>query len=188
MNNVNEAQMITDDFISILPKISAFINKKVNSKEDAEDILQQTYLNGINSINKGNFPDKLENWSMSIAKNAICSFYRKKTEKDVDNIEEICLYQSDKRNNSDPMITDNSNFNLENQEICRIVIDEIENMMSQEGDIMIKGKILYHKFVEQMKEKDIAIVLEMPLGSVKRHTHFARIYLRDSTGNLIEDF
>ena len=187
MTNVNE-EKITNDFISILPKISVFINKKVKSKEDADDILQQTYLNGITSIKKGKFPDKLENWSMRIARNAISSFYRKKTEQDVDNIEELSLYQSDKKNNSDPIINKDIDLEVENKELCNIVIEEINKMISQNGDIELKGQILRYKFLDQMKEKDIAEKLSMPLGSIKRHTHFARVYLKNFIGNLAEDF
>lgn len=60
------------------PKLLAFIKKKTSSKEDAEEILQDTLLSSLDALRDFTFKCSLSTFLHAIAKNKIIDFYRKR--------------------------------------------------------------------------------------------------------------
>lgn len=60
------------------PKILAYIENKISSKEDAEEILQDVFLSSLDSLRNFTFQASLTTYLFKIVKNKIVDFYRKK--------------------------------------------------------------------------------------------------------------
>lgn len=56
----------------------SFIRSKINSKEDAEDILQNVFIKISSNVNRLAHKEKLQSWIFTITRNAIIDFYRSK--------------------------------------------------------------------------------------------------------------
>ena len=56
----------------------AFIQSKIQSLEEAEDLLQDVYLQALSSLNVLEIVDNLRGWLYTVAKNKIIDWYRKK--------------------------------------------------------------------------------------------------------------
>ena len=57
-----------------------YVKYKVSSREDAEDILQETYVRAFRSFNSLNSEESFKPWLISIARNKVNDYYRKKAE------------------------------------------------------------------------------------------------------------
>ena len=57
----------------------AFALRRVNSKEDAEDILQETFLSAYKGLEKFEGKSSVKTWLTSILKNKIIDYYRQKS-------------------------------------------------------------------------------------------------------------
>ena len=58
----------------------AYVRYKVSSREDAEDILQETYVRAFSSLDSLNSDESFRPWLISIARNKVNDYYRKKAE------------------------------------------------------------------------------------------------------------
>ncbi len=56
----------------------AFIRSKIRSLEEAEDVLQEVYVQALGSLNVLDAVDNLTGWLYAVAKNKIVDWYRKK--------------------------------------------------------------------------------------------------------------
>ncbi len=65
------------------PKIHAFIRKRIQSAEDAEEILQDTFLAVLESLRDFDFRCQLSTFLCSIAQHKIIDHYRKKKVKQI---------------------------------------------------------------------------------------------------------
>lgn len=55
-----------------------FIRSKIRSLEEAEDVLQEVYVQALGSLNVLDAVDNLTGWLYTVAKNKIIDWYRKK--------------------------------------------------------------------------------------------------------------
>ena len=60
------------------PKLFSFVRKKVQSGNDAEDILQDVFIKLWTRNHEIKERDKIINWLFSVAKFTIADYYRKK--------------------------------------------------------------------------------------------------------------
>lgn len=60
------------------PKLLRFINQKVESKQDSEELAQQTFLNCMKNLPLFLGTSSLLTWMVSIAKHEVADYYRKK--------------------------------------------------------------------------------------------------------------
>ncbi|MBR0385301.1 MAG: RNA polymerase sigma factor [Erysipelotrichaceae bacterium] len=56
----------------------AYVKYKVSSREDAEDILQDTYVQAFNSFQSLEKEESFRSWLISIARNKVTDYYRRK--------------------------------------------------------------------------------------------------------------
>lgn len=61
----------------------SFVCKRAKNKNDAQDIVQETLISGLNSLPSFNFKSSLFSWLCAIAKHETVDFYRKKRLKTV---------------------------------------------------------------------------------------------------------
>ena len=147
-----------DEFEALLDaeKISVerFVRFKINSKADADDILQEVYITAYQKFTQLKNRDSFKAWIISIARNKCNDYFRRIANQFEIPLEELTeLHQSDSRYGT-------AEINL--------VRDTIELL----GD---KDKqILYLFFWKEMPQAEIAEKLNVPIGTVKSRLHTAK--------------
>lgn len=149
--NVDEFEVLLD-----AEKISVerFVRFKINSKADADDILQEVYLTAYQKFAQLKNRDSFKAWIISIARNKCNDYFRGIANQFEIPLEELTeLHQSDSRYGT--------------AEIS-LVRDTIEML----GD---KDKqILYLFFWKEIPQAEIAKRLNVPIGTVKSRLHTAK--------------
>lgn len=149
--NVDEFEVLLD-----AEKISVerFVRFKINSKADADDILQEIYLTAYQKFAQLKNRDSFKAWIISIARNKCNDYFRKVATQFEIPLEELTeLQQLDSRHGTAE---------------TSIVRDTIELL----GD---KDKqILYLFFWKEMPQAEIAKKLNVPIGTVKSRLHTAK--------------
>lgn len=128
-----------------------------------EDIMQETYIKMIKSINSYNPKQKFKTWLLTIARNTAIDYYRKKKREDsVDIQENEYLFPVEK---SDVDNEYNANYLL--------------SLLTEEEKEVI---VLYA--MEDYKHKEIAEILNKPIGTVIWIYNKAMKKLRKAKGGI----
>lgn len=134
--------------------VERFVRFKINSKADADDILQEVYLTAYQKFAQLKNRDSFKAWIISIARNKCNDYFRRIATQFEIPLEELTeLHRADSRYGT--------------AEIS-LVRDTIELL----GD---KDKqILYLFFWKEMPQAEIAKRLNVPIGTVKSRLHTAK--------------
>ncbi len=73
-----DERAISDFYNAYKKKIQFYIDKKINSKKDAEEVLQDTFISAFDSLPLFQFNCSLLSWLKVIAHHEVVDFYRKK--------------------------------------------------------------------------------------------------------------
>jgi RNA polymerase sigma-70 factor (ECF subfamily) len=125
--------------------VFAIIIAVVKDKSLAEDVMQDTYIKMLSYINYYDKNKNFKNWLLTIAKNCAIDYYRKR--------QHYVVIDTEEQEYLLPATEDNNDNKLFAKQI-------LEKFSVSERQIL-----LLH-LTEGMKFKDIASVLNMPLGTV----------------------
>jgi len=126
--------------------VYAFLFSYVQNREDAKDLLQDTYVQIFKNINQYRSSGSPMAWIMKIAKNVFLMNYRKEHGKQSLSYEE--------------MENEIGFDHIENTN-TRIILEKIFSVLSPED----RAIIIMHD-IDGLKFKEIAEVLEKPIGTV----------------------
>ena len=134
--------------------VERFVRFKINSKEDADDILQEVYLTAYQKFTQLKNRDSFKAWLISIARNKCNDYFRRIANQFEIPLEELTeLHQSDSRYGT-------------------AEISLVRDTIGLLGD---KDKqILYLFFWKEMPQAEIAKKLNVPIGTVKSRLHTAK--------------
>ena len=147
-----------DEFELLLEKekisVERFVRFKINTKADADDVLQEVYLTAYQKFSQLKNKDSFKAWLISIARNKCNDYFRKiagQFEIPLDELTE--MQQSDSRHGTEEI---------------SVVRETIELL----GD---KDKqILYLFFWKELPQAEIAKRLNIPVGTVKSRLYTAK--------------
>ncbi|HOL47702.1 MAG TPA: sigma-70 family RNA polymerase sigma factor [bacterium] len=139
----------------------------LNNKEDIEDLIQDTYIKIIKNIKQYKMNNYFKYWITRMLKNNIINFYKKKKINVLDETQLFALNNVED-NSPDTMIQ------LLNEERIAIINSIINEELKEE-----KKKIIEMKFNENLKAKEIAEKLKMPLNTVLTSIHYSLIKIKD---------
>lgn len=142
----------------------AFILSLTLNKEDAEDIMQETYIKIRGSCHLYKSQGNPMAWIMKIAKNIFLMKIRQEKNKETVEFDE-CR----------DMLALNQISSTED----RLLLEHLFQYISE-----IDRNIIILHIVAGMKHKEIAQMLQMPVGTVLSRYHRAMKTLKRSTGNL----
>lgn len=131
--------------------VEQLVHFKISDFDDAEDIIQETYLSAYMKFNHLQNKDKFKQWIVSIAKNKCTDYYRKKArtietaEYDLTNIS----YNQNLFGRSD-------------------VIDTINTLNDNSKEVLN----LY--YFDELSQEEISQRLNIPVGTVKSRLHYAK--------------
>ena len=130
--------------------IERYVYFRVSNKEDAKDILQETYLTAFQKFNCLNDEKRFKSWIIKIAKNKCNDYYRKQKPDLVSNYDlDLCASKSGI----------NERFEM---------IEIINSLKDNEREILN----LY--YFAGYSQSDISKMLNIPIGTVKSRLHSAR--------------
>ncbi len=140
--------------------VERFVNFKISSKPDAEDVLQDIFLTAFQKFavlkNKGSF----KAWIISIAKNKCNDYYRKSITNPSLSIDEL----------PESMLVESRYGIVEPS----YVSETVHSLNCKDEQIL---KLFY---MDGYKQQDISNMLDIPLGTVKSRLHTARENFRSA--------
>jgi RNA polymerase sigma-70 factor (ECF subfamily) len=146
--------------IELKQPMKAFALNLTREREDALDLVQETYYRAISNQDKFNEGTNLKAWVMTIMKNIFINNYRKASKRNtiLDSTENQFLL-----NSRDISIANQA----ERDFVMKDLIGAINNL-----DIEYRRPFLMH--YQGFKYDEIASDLQLPLGTVKSRIFFAR--------------
>lgn len=147
-----------------------FARKLTNNEDDAQDLLQETFLKALTFKDKFVESTNLKAWLFTIMKNIFINNYRRnvRARTIIDTTDN--LYHLNSTTNQTPITPDSS---LSEKEI----LEEINNLSDDQ-------RIPFEMHTQGFKYKEIAEELDISIGTVKSRIFFTRKKLMDS----LQDF
>lgn len=154
------------ELLSYQNPLKYFALKLTADNEDAEDLLQETFLKALKYKDKFQEKTNLKAWLYTIMKNTFINNYRRKVRKNtiMDNTDDDYFVNSTKQWSP---ISPESEYNY--KEITKTV----DNLNDE-------CRIPFQMHNEGFKYKEIADELEMPIGTVKSRIFLARKKLTEA--------
>jgi len=145
-------------------RIMKFILVKVGKIEEAEDILSETFLKGLQYV--GNFQDRGYSFSSlmySIAHSKIVDYHRKNVNRKTINMGDYIHFLDPKSYVE----------RAEDRDLLRHILDKVELTPRQK-------QVFWLHIVEGFSVKEAAEILDIQEGSVKVHTYNVRARFRQA--------
>ena len=168
---MNAQEQFTSDAMQYAPQLFSTALRMTRNRSDAEDLVQETYIKGWRSFHTFQEGTNLRAWLFRIMTNTYINKYnaqkRKGTEVELDDVEELFLY---KRLGS----IDQSQLSssAEDQMLDLFTDDEVKNALeSLPEDFRIPVLL---SDVDGFSYKEIAEMLEIPIGTVMSRLHRGR--------------
>ena len=155
--------MDNNEFIELYSRcknsIERFVYYKMPNKHDAEDVLQEILITGYQSLDKLQSKEKFKSWMLSISSNKCKDYYRKKLKILEVPLEDVHTYEM--------------SFNRSGITVKDVVTDTLENLADKDK------LILYLFYIKAMSQSSIALMLGIPIGTVKSRLFKARENFKD---------
>ena len=168
---MSKKEQFTFDAMQYAPQLFSTALRMTRSRSDAEDLVQETYIKGWRSFHTFQEGTNLRAWLFRIMTNTYINKYnaqkRKGTEVELDDVEELFLY---KRLGS----IDQSQLSssAEDQMLELFTDDEVKNALESLPEDFRFPVLLSD--VEGFSYKEIAEMLEIPIGTVMSRLHRGR--------------
>lgn len=148
----------------------------VNTKEDAEDVLQDVFLSAYKNLNDFDQDLKFSSWIYRIAHNKVISHFRKVSARP-----KVMTYEGDSNIlniiASDEDITRDIDRKFTAKEVYEI-LDKLDDKYRE---------ILILKFLEEKDYKEISDILEKPMGTVATLINRAKKQFKEKSGEFQGD-
>ena len=164
-------EKFTSDAMQYAPQLFSTALRMTRNRSDAEDLVQETYIKGWRSFHTFQEGTNLRAWLFRIMTNTYINKYnakkRKGTEVELDDVEELFLY---KRLGS----IDQSQLSssAEDQMLELFTDDEVKNALEELPEDFRVPVLLSD--VDGFSYKEIAEMLEIPIGTVMSRLHRGR--------------
>lgn len=152
--------------ISLETKLSRFAMSLTSNREEAQDLLQETYLKALSHRDKFIGYSNLKAWAFTIMKNTFINNYRKQQKENTHNDTTKNQYFLNLSKGSSPERPDNEFTTYE-------ITKQIESLPSE-------FKQPFNMFLSGFKYKEIADELNLKIGTVKSRIFFTRKKLMES--------
>lgn len=145
--------------------------------QDAEDLVQETYLRAIRSLNQFQEGTNLRAWLFKILTNAFINQYRRRgrtpRNESIDNVEDFYLYQHLVESDIQPSSSDPE------REVLERLVDEDIIRALEDLPLPFRQVVLLAD-VEGFSYKEIADILNIKIGTVMSRLHRGRRRLQQA--------
>ena len=161
-----------DELVPHLGSLYNFAFSLSRNEEDANDLVQETFLKAYKFINSFQTGTNAKAWLFRILKNSFINDYRKSSKEPakVDYQEVESYYNSD---DVDVQLTSD----LRIEAISGMIGDEVANALNN-LDVEFRTIIILCD-LEGFKYEEMAAILDIPLGTVRSRLHRARQLLKE---------
>lgn len=153
-------------------RLYRYLLRLVSQPSTAEDLFQQTWLRVMERIQKYDTQRSFEGWLFAVAHNLAIDYLRRRQPESLDEPTYSGETQLDLTRSTDPGALDQ----LLSKERADLVVDAV-------ADLPVSFReVITLRFEEEMKLEEIAVALELPMGTVKTRLHRALKALKLSLG------
>ncbi|MDR0789785.1 MAG: RNA polymerase sigma factor [Bacteroidales bacterium] len=176
---------VSELIVEYQPQLKAFIRKRVKSKEDAEDILQDVFYQLVKATEDTLTPiEHIAAWLYRVARNAIINAGVKKKE------DEMPTYKGDDDDTdvldsfSDILFNDTTP-SVETEYLRSLVWSELENALLE---LPVEQREVFELTeLEGIPVKDISKATGVSLNTLLSRKHYAVLHLRKRLAELYEE-
>ena len=173
-----------EDAMPLMDGLYSAAMRMTRNAADAEDLVQETYLKAFNAYERFETGTNLKAWMYRILTNSYINAYRKKQrrpdESDIDDIEDLYLYRR--------------LGGAESAVLSRSAEDELLEMFG-EDEVKLALEDLPERYrmpilladVEGFAYKEIAEILDVPIGTVMSRLHRGRKQLQKRLYSFAEE-
>lgn len=172
----SQLDQVKDEAISYIDSLYRTALRMTGNPADAEDLVQETYLRAFRSIDQFKPGTNLRAWLFKIQTNSFINDYRKRVRRprntSLDDVEEYYLYSHlvESGVQPAPSITEDEILaQIDDAEVFR-ALDELPDNFRQ---------VVLLADVEGFAYREIADILEIPVGTVMSRLHRARRRLKE---------
>lgn len=165
------SQKFKEEILSMFGKLNNFALSLTSNIDDANDLVQDTYLKVLLSEDKYEEDTNLKAWMLTIMRNTFINDYRKRkrindviSDDTYHHLLDVCYLQS----------SDRADVNYHVKEINRQI-----NSIDEEQ------RIPFEMFLDGYKYKEIADKMNISLGTVKSRIFFTRKKLQNSLADYV---
>lgn len=149
-------------------RLFGFIRSKINSNEDAEDVLQDVFLQAIKTMSIIEPINNLMSWLYTVAHNRIIDWYRRKREPSVSlSDQDMQLFDS--------LILD-SGINIEKEFIRNLVIEALEEAIDELPEA--QKDVFISQAIEGRTFKKISEYSGIPINTLIARKRYAIRFLQ----------
>lgn len=168
------------------PQLKAFIHRRVSSKEDAEDILQDVFYQLVKAVNNTLNPiEQVTAWLYRVTRNTIINRGKKKSEEEWP----VSQYEEEESILSDfsaVLFTDDELAPSPETEYMRsLVWQELETALTELP--VEQRKVFELMELEGLSVKEVSELAGVPVNTVLSRKHYAVKYLRKRLEGLHND-
>ncbi|TXB63267.1 sigma-70 family RNA polymerase sigma factor [Phaeodactylibacter luteus] len=167
-----QEQIFEQEFLPHLDALYTFAYHLTYNEEDANDLVQETYLKAVRFISSYHAGTNAKAWLFRILKNAFINQYRKKSKQPTKvDYEEIVNYHDEEDTNF------SSYMDLREEMFQGMMGDEVTNAInSLPVDFRV---VLLLCDVEGFTYEEISKIVNIPLGTVRSRLYRARNLLKE---------
>lgn len=157
--------------------------KITKNHEDANDVVQETFLKVYKSLNKFKMESSFETWLYQIVVNLSLNTVKKRKRRNKRELPFNAVYESSETDDSIPYeecVVDQLK-SQKNEPHIRVERKELKQAVTQAVDSLSPKQrivVILHEF-EGLKHSEIASILGCSVGTVRSRLHYARQRLRE---------
>ncbi|GHT55266.1 RNA polymerase subunit sigma-24 [Bacteroidia bacterium] len=186
--NTDAPKSVAELIVEYQPRLKAFIRKRVDNREDAEDILQDVFYQFIKTTEAALNPiEQVSAWLYRVAKNTIINHGIKKHE------EAMPTYQDDESDNeffkdiSEILFSnENTTPTPETEYLRSLVWTELETALAELSPE--QREIFELTELDGLPVKEIAQTTGVAVNTLLSRKHYAVVHLRKRLAVLYEEF
>lgn len=166
-------KLFEEEFLPHIDGLNTFAFHLTYNEEDAQDLVQETYLKAFRFIEKYEEGTNAKAWLFKILKNAYINQYRKKNKRPTQvDYEEVVGYQD-----GDESSNMSSYFDLREEIFDEMMGDEVSSAVNA-LPIDFRTVILLCD-IEGFTYEEISKIIDIPIGTVRSRLFRARNMLKD---------
>ena len=162
-----------------------FIRRRVRTEADAEDILADVFYQMVASYSVTEPIEKVTSWLLTVARNKIIDWYRKRKPESFRQREDESALPSNLPLNLEDILFDpgqNPDVLYERSQLWTELADALEDLPVEQRDVFIMHEL------EGISFKEIAEITGEPVNTLLSRKRYAVLYLREALQELYDDF
>jgi RNA polymerase sigma factor (sigma-70 family) len=172
-SDLEKHRVFDKEFMPHIDSMYNFAFRLTNDEDDANDLVQDTYLKAFRFINSFSQGTNAKAWLFRILKNSFINDFRKKSKEPA----KVDYQDVETTYNSEEDAETNQTVDLRVESVQDLIGDEIANALNA-LPVDFRTVIILCD-VEGFTYEEMAKILDIPIGTVRSRLHRARMLLKE---------